>query len=177
MAEIAIGNLKILNVTKTLGAGVEDDFKFSVPPGGVGLLKESTYHLKRSVPLSDLFGTAGPQTFAAPGETGSVQTSEDVKIKSLEVVKQGNSERTNLLSGEPNIKEFAGNGMLAHLFTVIETLENNEDVVCKVRNDDTVPVRISLTLWFAVKPRERRIAGQEPMEPSVRRSAAPVTAE
>jgi len=175
MAEVAIGNLKILNVTKTLGAGVEDDFKFSVPPGGVGLLKESTFHLKRSAPLSDLFGGASLQP--APGDGGSVQTSEDVKIKSLEVVKQGASERTNLLSGEPNIKEFAGNGMLAHLFTVIETLENNEDVVCKVRNDDTVPVRISLTLWFAVKPRERRIAGQEPNEPPVRRSAAPVTAE
>jgi hypothetical protein len=175
MADIAIGNLKIINVTKTLGAAVEDDFKFSVPPGGVGLMKESTFHLKRSTPLSFLFGAT---LLPAPGDAGSVQTSEDIKIKSLEVVKQGNSERTNLLSGECNIKEFAGNGMLAHLFTVIETLENNEDVVIKVRNDDTVAVRISLTLWFAVKPRERRIAGQEPNEPTRRSAApAPVTAE
>lgn len=144
MAEVEIGNLKILNVTKTLATGTEDDFKFSVPPGGVGLLKESTFHLKRASLITGYDNL----------------TSEDVIIKSLEVVKQGASERTNLLSGNPNIKEFAGNGMLAHLFTVIETLENNEDVVVKVRNDDTVSVRVSLTLWFAIKPRERRIAGQ-----------------
>lgn len=148
MAEVELGNLKIINVTKTLASGEEQDFSFKVPPGGVGLLKESTFHLKRSSALAE------------PGEGGSKLTSEDVIVKSLEVVKQGASERTNLLSGNCNIKEFAGNGMLAHLFTVIETLENNEDVVCKVRNDDTVPVRVSLTLWFAVKPRERRIAAQ-----------------
>lgn len=153
MAEVEIGNLKIINVTKTLAAGTEDDFKFSVPPGGVGLLKESTFHLKRATSLA-------PANTPAAGQTSEVFTSEDVIVKSLEVVKQGASERTNLLSGNPNIKEFAGNGMLAHLFTVIETLENNEDVVVKVRNDDSVSVRVSLTLWFAIKPRERRIAGQ-----------------
>jgi hypothetical protein len=158
MAEVAIGNLKILNSTKLLAAGEEQDFSFKVPPGGVGLLKESTFHLKRATPLSNLFG--GATLIPAPGEGGSVQTSEDVIVKSLEVVKQGASERTNLLSGNCNIKEFAGNGMLSKLFTVIETLENNEDVVCKIRNDDTVSVRVSLTLWFAVKPRERRIAAQ-----------------
>lgn len=158
MAEIDIGNLKIINVTKTLGTGTEDDFSFKVPPGGVGLMKESTYHLKRSEPLSNLFG--GASLVPAPGDAGSVQTSEDIIIKSLEVTKQGASERTNLLSGNPNIKEFAGDGKLSKLFTVIETLENNEDVVIKVRNDDTVDVRVSITLWFAVKPRERRIAGQ-----------------
>lgn len=157
MAEVEIGNLKIINVTKTLAAAEEQDFSFKVPPGGVGLLKESTFHLKRSTPLSATFGAT---VLPAPGEGGSVQTSEDVIVKSLEVVKQGASERTNLLSGNCNIKEFAGNGMLSKLFTVIETLENNEDVVCKVRNDDLVAVRVSLTLWFAVKPRERRIAAQ-----------------
>jgi hypothetical protein len=146
MAEVEIGNLKIINVTKTLPAGTEDDFRFSVPPGGVGLLKESTGHLRRSSPIT--------------GQANDIFTSEDVIIKSLEVVKQGASERTNLLSGNPNFKEFVGTGMLAHIFTVIETLENNEDVVIKVRNDDSVAVRVSLTLWFAIKPRERRIAGQ-----------------
>lgn len=160
MAEVDIGNLKVINVTKTLAAATEDDFSFSVPPGGVGLMKEVTFDTKRASPLSDLFGGAGPQAFAAPGRGGSVWESLDVVIKSLEVTKQGASERTNLLSGNPNIKEFAGDGALSKLFTVIETLENNEDVVIKVRNDDSVSVRISLTLWFAIKPRERRIAGQ-----------------
>jgi hypothetical protein len=153
MAEVEIGNLKIINVTKTLAPGTEDDFRFSVPPGGVGLLKESTGHLKRAVSLT-------PGVTPTAGQSSDVFTSEDIIIKSLEVVKQGASERTNLLSGNPNFKEFVGTGMLAHLFTVIETLENNEDVVIKVRNDDTVAVRVSITLWFAIKPRERRIAGQ-----------------
>lgn len=165
MAEIDIGNLKIINVTKTLSAATEDDFSFRVPPGGIGLLKESTYDTKRATPLSAVFGAA---TLQAPGFSGSVWESLDIIIKSLEVVKQGASERTNLLSGNPNIHEFAGDGKLSKLFTVIETLENNEDCVIKVRNDDTVSVRVSITLWFAVKPRERRIAGQpgrEPMPP------------
>jgi hypothetical protein len=153
MAEIDIGNLKIINVTKTLAAATEDDFSFPVPPGGVGLMKESTYHVKRSASLA-------PAVTPAAGQTSDVFTSEDIIIKSLEVTKQGASERTNLLSGNPNIKEFAGDGKLSKLFTVIETLENNEDVVIKVRNDDLVDVRVSITLWFAVKPRERRIAGQ-----------------
>lgn len=144
MASIEEGNLKIVNVTKTLATGEEQDFKFSVPPGGVGLMKESTYHLKRASQLS------GYVTL----------TSEDIIIKKLEVMKQGASERTNLLSGNPNIHEFAGPGMLAKLFTVIETLENNEDVIVTVYNQDTVSVRVSLTLWFAIKPRRREIAGQ-----------------
>lgn len=153
MAEIDIGNLKIINVTKTLAAATEDDFSFSVPPGGVGLMKEVTFHLLRAVSLA-------PANTPAAGQTDDVFTSELIRIKSLEVVKQGASERTNLLSGNPNIKEFAGDGKLSKLFTVIETLENNEDVVIKVRNDDAVSVEVSLTLWFAIKPRERRIAGQ-----------------
>ena len=81
-------------------------------------------------------------------------------IKSLEVVKQGASERVNLLSGTPNIKECFGDGKLSKLFTVIERLENNEDVLIKIRNDDAYAVKISVTLWFAVRPRERRIAAQ-----------------
>lgn len=143
-----LGNLKILNVTKTVATVTEEDFVFSIPPGGVGELREATFHVKRSAAL------------AAAGEGGSFLTSEDVKIKSLEVTKQGQSERTNLLSGEPNIKEFGGDGRLSKLFTVIEVLENNEDLIVKVRNDDTVAVRVSLTFWIASLPRERRIAAQ-----------------
>lgn len=161
MAEIDIGNLKIVNVTKDLSAATEDDFSFRVPPGGVGLMKESTFHLRRSASLC-------PAVSPTIGQTNDVFTSEDIIVKSLEVVKQGASERTNLLSGNPNIKEFAGDGKLSKLFTVIETLENNEDVVIKVRNDDTVEVRVSITLWFAIKPRERRIAGQPGREPAAR---------
>ena len=158
MAEVEIGNLKIINVTKTLAAASETDFSFRVPPGGIGLMKEATYHLKRSESLA-------PAVTATAGQTNDVFTSEDIIIKSLEVVKQGASERVNLLSGTPNIKEFAGDGRLSKLFTVIETLENNEDAVIKVRNDDTVDVRVSITLYFAVKPRERRIAAQPGREP------------
>lgn len=147
-----LGNLKILNVTKVVTTGTEEDYKFTVPPGGIGELRESTFHIKRTVVLP------------SAGEGGSFFTSEDIKIKSLEVTKQGQSERTNLLSGEPNIKEFAGDGRLSKLFTVIETLENNEDILIKVKNDDTVDVRVSLTIWIASKPRERRIAAQPAQE-------------
>jgi|GEM_PF-4146759 len=154
---VELGNLKILNVTRTIDPSQEEDYSFAIPAGGVGELRESTFHLKRSEPLSC---TLGGTTHPAPGENGNIWTSEDVVIKSLEVVKQGQAERTNLLSGSPNIKEFAGNGMLSKLFTVVEVLENNEDVIIKVRNDDTVEVRVSLTLWIASLPRERRIAAQ-----------------
>jgi hypothetical protein len=158
MAEVEIGNLKILNVTKTIAALTEETFKFSVPPGGVGLLKEATYHLLRSASLA-------PGVTATAGQTSDVFTSELIRLKSLEVTKVGASERVNLLSGTPNIKEFAGDGRLSKLFTVIETLENNEDILTNVRNDDAVDVEVSLTLWLAVKPRERRIAAQPAMEP------------
>jgi hypothetical protein len=148
-----LGNLKILNVTKTISTATEEDFVFSIPPGGIGELRETTFHIKRASAL------------AAAGEGGSFLTSEDIKIKSLEVTKQGQSERTNLLNGEPNIKEFAGDGKLSKLFTVIEVLENNEDAIVKVRNDDTVDVRVSLTIWIASLPRERRIAAQPSERP------------
>jgi len=148
------GNLKILNVTEDVTAGQEEEFVFSVPPGGMGELREATYHLKRSEVLS------------SAGEGGSFWTSEDIKIKSLEVTKLGQSERTNLLDGEPNIKEFGGDGKLSKLFTVVELLENNESIIVLVRNDDSVDVRVSLTLWLAVKPRTRNIAAQPPIERS-----------
>lgn len=142
------GNLKILNVTKSIAAGTEDTFVFSVPSGGDGELREATYHLLRSAAL------------AAAGEGGSFFTSESVIIKSLEIVKKGASERTNLLSGTPNIKEFGGDGRLTRLFTIIETSENNEDINVIVRNNDTVSVQISLTLTLMVKTKKREIAAQ-----------------
>lgn len=151
---VELGNLKILNVAETLSAGTEEDFTFNVPSGGVAELREATYHLKRSTPLNGI--TDG-------------YTSEDVKIKSLEVTKVGASEKTNLLSGTPNIKEFGGDGRLTRLFTVVETLENNESIIIKVRNDDTVDVRVSLTLTLAIFPRERRIAGQPGMDIDISR--------
>lgn len=156
MAEIEIGNLKLINVTRSIPAATEDTFRFPVPPGGVGLMKETTGHLKRSSVLAE------------PAEGGSRWTSEDVIVKSFEVMKQGASERTNLLSGNPNFKEFCGDGKLANMWPVVETLENNEDVLVLIRNDDTVAVRVSLTLRFAVKPRERRIAGQAPSAEELR---------
>jgi hypothetical protein len=148
MATRELGNLRILNVTTTLTAGTEDDFVFTVPAGGVAELNEATYHLKRDSALTD------------PGEGGSEWTSEDVIIKKLEVTKVGESERKNLLSGTPNIKEFGGDGKLTRLFTVVETLENNEDIVITVRNNDAVDVRVSLTLNLKIVPRPRRIAAQ-----------------
>lgn len=143
-----LGNLKILNETKTLATVTEDDFVFTVPPGGIGELREATFHLYRADALTD------------PGEGGSERTSELVVIKSLEVTKVGHSERVNLLSGTPNIKEFGGDGKLTRLFTIIEQLENNEDIIVKVRNNDSVNVTISLTLTLAVKTKAREIAGQ-----------------
>jgi len=151
MAEF--GNLKVLNVTKTLATATEDDFVFTVPPGGDGELREATYHLRRSAALLE---------GGLVANTCDPFTSEEVVIKSLEIVKRGNSETTNLLSGTPNIKEFGGDGKLTRLFTIIETSENNEDISIKVRNNDTVDVRISLTLNLAVKTKKREIAGQPP---------------
>ena len=116
------GNLKVLNVTRDLLTATEDDFVFTVPSGGVGQLREATYHLVRSAAL----GTAGTG--------GNTFTSELIRIKSLEVVKRGASERTNLLSGTPNIMEFGGDGSLTRMFTVIEQLENNEDIIITIRN-------------------------------------------
>ncbi len=151
MAEVEVGNLKILNVTKTLATGTEDSFIFTCPPGGSGLMKEATFHLFRG----------GQDTPTAQGpNTADPYTSDLVRIKSLSVMKLGSSERVNLLSGSPNIKEFAGDGRLSKLFTVIETVENNEDIEVLVRNDDSVDVEVSLTLWLAVQPRERQIAAQ-----------------
>ena len=142
------GNLKVLNVTRDLLTATEDDFVFTVPSGGVGQLREATYHLVRSAAL----GTAGTG--------GNTFTSELIRIKSLEVVKRGASERTNLLSGTPNIMEFGGDGSLTRMFTVIEQLENNEDIIITVRNDDAVTVNVSLTLNMAVIPAVRNIAAQ-----------------
>jgi hypothetical protein len=142
------GNLKILNVTKDLVAATESTYVFTVPSGGDGEIREATHHLLRSAALTD------------PGEGGSELTSEAIKVKSFEIVKKGASERTNLLSGSPNIKEFAGIGMLTRLFTVIETSENNEEINILVRNDDTVTVKVSLTLVLMVKTKRREIAAQ-----------------
>lgn len=152
MAEPELGSLKIVNVTRELAAGTEDDFSFRVPPGGVGDLKEVTCHIYRTAPLD------------YAGEGGNYWTSELIIVKSLEVVKEGASERTNLLSGNPNLKEFGGDGKLSRLMPVIERLENNEDVVIKIRNDDSVSVKVSVTIWFAVFPRTRRIAAQPKAE-------------
>ena len=155
MASVEIGNLKILNVTQNVPAGTDLDFVMTVPPGGVGELMEATYHLFRG-------GVAAPT--AQPGNSYDPFTSDLIRIKNLQVTKVGSSERTSLLSGTPNIKEFAGDGKLARLFTVIETLENNEDIRITVHNDDTVTVEVSITLTLAIKPREREIAGQPYME-------------
>lgn len=142
---VELGNLKILNVVESIAAATESDFSFKAPSGGVLELREATYHMKRVPPLS-----------------GSVNgyESEDIKIKALYVTKQGASERVNLLTGTPNLKEFAGDGKLSKLFTVVETLENNEDIIITVRNDDSVTVRVSITLHVAIFPRARRIAAQ-----------------
>lgn len=139
---------KILNVEKTVAAGQEEDFTFTVPPGGDADLISATFHLKRSAVLDAAITTIDRFT------------SEDIKIKSLEVTKFGASERTNLLSGTPNIKEFSGNGKLTRLFEVIERLENNEDIIIKVRNDDSDSVRVSITLNLAVFTKVRQIAAR-----------------
>lgn len=142
------GNLKVLNVFKVMAAGTEEDFVFTVPSGGDGEVLESTTFLERAVALA----SAGPD--------GNTFNSMRVVVKSLEILKKGASERTNLLSGTPNILEFSGQGMLPRLFTVIETSENNEDIVVRVANNDTVIVRVSLTLYLAVKTKQRDIAAQ-----------------
>jgi len=141
-----LGNLKILNHSEDLAPGTESSFTFTVPPGGDGELREATYKLRRSEPLM--------------GDPADPWISNDIIIKSLEVVKKGASERANLLSGTPNIDEFGGNGRLTRLFTIIETCENNEDIVVLVRNDDSVEVNVSLTVTLAVKTKKREIAAQ-----------------
>lgn len=142
--EKIVGNLKILNVTKTLTAATAEDFEFTVPSGGDGQILEATVHLKRASILSSY----------------TTLDSEDIVVTGLEILKKEGSERTQLLDGTPNIKEFAGTGMLPRLFTVVETSENNEDIVIGVQNNDSVSVRVSLTLYLAVKTKIRDIAAQ-----------------
>lgn len=145
---VELGNLRIVNVKTDIATITETDFSFSMPSGGVSELRETTYHLLRASVL------------AAAGEGGNFYTSEMIIIKKFEVMKAGSSQKTNLLSGTPNIKEVAGDGKLSKLMTVIETLENNESVTITIRNNDTVTVTVSFTLWIAVFPRARSIAAQ-----------------
>lgn len=139
-----VGNLKILNVTKTITAGLSEDFEFQVPAGGDGQLLESTYHLKRASLISSYL----------------TLDSEDIVVTGLEMMKKEASERTQLLDGTPNIKEFAGSGALPRLFTVVETSESNETIKITIQNNDSASVRVSLTLYLAVKTKQRQIAAQ-----------------
>jgi hypothetical protein len=125
-----------------------------MPSGGVSELREITFHILRG-------SQASPTALSSAGEGGNFFTSEHVTIKKFEVMKSGASQKTNLLSGTPNIKEIAGDGKLSKLMTVVETLENNEAVTITTRNNEpSIAVHVSMTLWIAVFPRARRIAAQ-----------------
>lgn len=151
---VELGNLRMVNATTDIAAGTETDTTYTMPSGGVSELREMTYHILRGT-------IAAPVALSAAGEGGNFFTSEEVIIKKFEVMKAGASQKTNLLSGTPNLKEVAGDGKLSRLFTVIETLENNEVVTITIRNNEpSVPVHVSTTLWVAVFPRARRIAAQ-----------------
>lgn len=151
---VELGNLKIVNSTNDIGTTNEVDFTFTMPSGGVNEMRELTYHILR--------GTAAvPVALANAAEGGNFFTSEQCIIKKFEVFKAGSSQKVNLLTGTPNIKEVAGDGKLARLLTVIETLENNEQVVITIHNNDTAqPLHVSFTIWVATFPRARRIAAQ-----------------
>lgn len=151
---VELGNLRMVNSTTDISAGTESDTTYTMPSGGISELREITYHMLRGT-------QAVPVPLSSAGEGGNFYTSESVTIKKFEVMKAGASQKTNLLSGTPNIKEIAGDGKLSKLMTVVETLENNEVVTITIRNNEpSAAVHVSLTLWVAVFPRARRIAAQ-----------------
>lgn len=139
------GNLRIINVTNAaLAAAASADFTFSVPSGGIGEILEATCRLKR--------------TSIITGYTELI--SEDVIINSMKIIKPGRSESVDLVDGTPNILEFAGSGKLPRLFTVVEQADMNSDVVINITNNDSATVKISLTLFLAVRVAPRDIAAQ-----------------
>lgn len=131
-----LGKMQIINVRKTLAAGIEDNFAFKVPVAAKAELREMTYFL--------------------------VPDSSSINVKSFEVLRWRASEKVNLLKdGDPNIKEVAGNGQLPRLMPVIEVLEDNEEVTLKIKNNEAnTAINISVTLYFKIGDAPRDIAGQ-----------------
>ena len=139
------GNLRIINATNSgLTATNSADFTFSVPSGGVGEILEATCRMKR--------------TSIITGYT--LLISEDCVINSMKVIKPGYSESVDLVDGTPNLLEFAGSGELPRLFTVVEQADMNSDIIINITNNDSVTVKISLTLYLAVRVKPRDIAAQ-----------------
>jgi hypothetical protein len=81
--------------------------------------------------------------------------SEEVTIKDIILVRPGDSEGIGLLDGTMDIRELAGDGQLAGVFTTVNKLRSREDMVIVVRNDEPLaPVRVQLTMWLVLVPAE-----------------------
>jgi len=135
---VPLGKMQIINVRKSLAAGIEDSFVFKVPTAAQAELRELTYFLDPD--------------------------SDKINVKSFQLFRWRASERVNLLKdGDPNIKEIAGNGMLVRLMPVIEIVQDNEDIVIDIINNEaSAVINVSFTLYFKIGDADRSIAGQGP---------------
>jgi hypothetical protein len=132
---VPLGKLQIVNDRVTVAAGAEETLTFPVPAGAKAEWRESTCYL-------------------LPASTG-------INVKGIEVRRFGTSEKIQLIAqGDPNILEMFGSGMLPRIQPVIEITEQNEDLLIKVKNNDTVDVNVSITLFFRMADAVRNIAGQ-----------------
>ncbi len=136
---VPLGKMQIINVRKSLAAGIEDSFVFKVPTAAMAELRELTYFLDPD--------------------------SDKINVKSFQLFRWRASERVNLLKdGDPNIKEIAGDGKMVRLMPVIEIVQDNEDIIVDIINNDSHSVNISLTLYFKIGDADRSIAGQGPAQ-------------
>ena len=132
---VPIGKLQIVNDRMDLVAGAEDTLTYPVPAGAKAELREATFFLD--------------------------PVSLKINVKGIELRRFGTSEKIQLLAqGDPNIAEMFGNGMLPRIMPVIEIVEQNEDLLIKVKNNDLVTVNVSVTLYFRMADAPRNIAGQ-----------------
>ena len=132
---VPMGKLQIVNDRVTIQPGAESELSFPVPAGAKAEWRESTYHLD---PIS-----------------------VKINVKGIELRRFGTSEKIQLIAqGDPNIIEMFGNGMLPRIMPVIETIEQNEDLKIKVKNNDTVAVNVSITMFVRMADTARNIAGQ-----------------
>jgi hypothetical protein len=132
---VPLGKMQIINDRVDIAAGAEEDLTFPIPAGARAEWREATFHLDAD--------------------------SDKINVKAIELRRFNTSEKIQIIAqGDPNIKEMFGNGYLPRLMPVIETLEQNEDLIIKVKNNGAVSTNVSITLYVRMTDTPRDIAGQ-----------------
>jgi len=129
METIPIGKLLIINRRITIPAGQDEEFIYTAPNGAIVQWRETTYE---------------------------TTTPENIWIKRLQIVPKGEVEVTDVLTGDNavGIVEFAGDGKLPRLQTVILEIEGGRDIVITLRNKAATDQEVSLTLWFLLEKKK-----------------------